>query len=79
MDKKYRKTALAEPSGFDHRVIKDRREDYSLNYFKKNGEERRSPIENRQGWPRFGKWPSIFTGDYVVCSSVTGSNSVTLV
>lgn len=49
MDKKYRKTALAEPSGFDHRVIKDRREDYSLNYFKKNGEERRSPIENRQG------------------------------
>lgn len=52
-------------SGLDRRNGKDRRQTYDLDYFLKNGEERRRYVdrrwrkEMRSGWIRVTKWSSI--------------------
>ena len=53
----------------DRRSGRDRRNDYSINYFLKGGierrswKERRSPSERRFGWMRGSDWASVFVED----------------
>ncbi|MBW1892792.1 MAG: hypothetical protein JRF40_02200 [Deltaproteobacteria bacterium] len=52
----------------ERRIRKDRRSAYDLNYFNKNGierrkgDERRRLLEKRNGWVRAEKWRSVFVG-----------------
>ena len=52
----------------ERRIRKDRRHAYDLNYFNKNGierrkgDERRRLLEKRKGWVRAEKWRSVFVG-----------------
>lgn len=52
----------------DRRIVEDRREAHSADYFLRGGQERRSfrerrgPLERRRGCTRIGKWSSVCVG-----------------
>ena len=56
-------------SGTDRRTGEDRRTLHDLDYFFEGGverrtwRERRSPVENREGWMRMRDWCSIYIQD----------------
>lgn len=63
------KDVRGQRSLIERRTGRDRRQAYDINYFEKNGierrkgSERRRLSEKRKGWIRAEKWRSVFVGE----------------